>query len=66
MQLRLCQLKATGEIYYYLGEVVTSKGILSVYEKPTASGQPQPHVVQMHKLQFQVAFTLLAYGSDKL
>lgn len=61
MHLRLCQLKETGEIFYYLGELATSKGIISLYEKPTADKMQQPNIGQMHKLQFQVAFKLLTY-----
>jgi len=65
MHLRLCQLKATGKIYYYLGELHTSKGIISMYEKPSKDTTSIANIHQMSKLQFEVAFKLLTY-TDRL
>jgi len=64
MQLRLCQLKATGEIYYYLGELASSKGLISMYEKPSPDKQSVADIHQMSKLQFEVGFKLLTYTSQ--
>jgi len=66
INLRLCQLKSTGEIYYYLGEVHSSKGLVSLYEVPSNNKVSEPDIRRMYKLNFSVSFILLPYGVNNL
>lgn len=59
--MRLCQLKATGEIYYFISEVMTSKGLAVIYEVPSSPNTIMPDIRLVYKLNFNVMFTMLTY-----